>query len=148
MFFANSWSFAFLEFKIIYIKNITTPVSASLEAEYLKIIPLYFYIKNWLGQPCHNVWTLNCPGKSAFSIISVPWWAKVTDIKNKIFCSMNFISVLKDSLPIMKLYKTDLFSPLMTEFELCDHFWSGKHTMTSSVKIFKNLNFSMYLLSW
>ena len=28
----------------------------------------------------------------------------------------------KDSLPIMKLHKTDLFSPLMTEFDLSDHF--------------------------
>ena len=37
----------------------------------------------------------------------------------------------------MKLHKTDLFSPIMIEFELCDHYLSDKYTMTSSVKIFK-----------
>ena len=45
---------------------------------------------------------------------------------------------IKDSLPIMKLHKTDLYSTLMTEFELPDHFWSDKYAMTSLVKIFKN----------
>ena len=65
---------------------------------------------------------------------------------------------LKDSLPIMKLYKTDLFSPLMTEFEHTGHFWSDKYTMTSSVKIFKiwffrcicslDINFRLELFLW
>jgi len=41
----------------------------------------------------------------------------------------------------MKFHKTDLFSPLMTTFELPDLFWSEKGTMTSSVKIFKILIF-------
>ena len=41
----------------------------------------------------------------------------------------------------MKLHKTDLFGPLVTEFELSEHFRSEKDTMTSSVKIFKNLIF-------
>ena len=44
---------------------------------------------------------------------------------------------LKDSLPIIKYHKTDSFSPLVTEFELPDYFWSDKVTMTSSMKIFK-----------
>ena len=45
---------------------------------------------------------------------------------------------LKDSLLIMKFDKTDLFGPLMTEFELSGHFWSDKYAMTSSVEIFRN----------
>ena len=44
---------------------------------------------------------------------------------------------IKDSLPIMELHKTDLFCPLMAEFEVPDHFWSEKDAMTSSVKIFE-----------
>ena len=52
----------------------------------------------------------------------------------------------KDSLPIMKLHKTDLFNPPMTEFELPDHFWSDKYAMTSSVKIFKNRIFDVFAL--
>ena len=53
----------------------------------------------------------------------------------------SFISSFKDSLPIMKMHKTDLFSHLMTEFELSENFRSEKDTMTSSVKIFKILIF-------
>ena len=34
-----------------------------------------------------------------------------------------YIDLLKDTLPIMKLHKIDLFSLIMTEFELPDHFW-------------------------
>ena len=52
-----------------------------------------------------------------------------------------FSFCIKDSLPIMKLHKIDLFNPLITEFELSDHFRSDKYTMTSSVKIFKILIF-------
>ena len=44
---------------------------------------------------------------------------------------------IKDSLPIMELHKTDLFCPLVAEFEVPDHFWSEKDAMTSSVKIFE-----------
>ena len=47
--------------------------------------------------------------------------------------SQNKIFWLKDSLPIMKLHKIDLFSPLMTEFELSGHFWSDKDTMSHSL---------------
>ena len=46
----------------------------------------------------------------------------------------------------MKLHKTDLFNPPMTEFELPDHFWSDKYAMTSSVKIFKNRIFDVFAL--
>ena len=48
-----------------------------------------------------------------------------------------WFQTFKDSLPIMKFHKIDLFSPLMTEFEVPDHFWSDKDAVTSSVKIFK-----------
>ena len=41
----------------------------------------------------------------------------------------------------MKLHKTDLFCPLMTEFEVPEHFWPDEDAMTSSVKIFKKLIF-------
>ena len=38
----------------------------------------------------------------------------------------------------MKLHITELYGPLMIEFELPDHFCSDKYAMTPSVKIFKN----------
>ena len=41
----------------------------------------------------------------------------------------------------MKFHKTDLFSRLMTVFDIPGLFWSDKGTMTSSVKSFKILIF-------
>ena len=59
---------------------------------------------------------------------------------------MNLDLNFKDSPTIKNLHKVDLFSPLMTKYELSDYVWSDTETMTSSVKSWKIRFFDVFAL--